>query len=273
MTRSQIPQDPTIGALAAVWASLRALVDELSADEWAAATVLPGWDVQANVAHVIGTEMMLLGEPTPDAKPGVGADHVRNDIGEFNEVWVRALAARAPAEVLAVFDDVTSRRLAALRAMPAAEWDAESFTPAGRDTYGRFMQIRVFDCWFHEQDIREAVGRPGHDAGPAVDVTLDEVSTALGFVVGKRAGVPQGTTVTFGLSGEGGRPFHVEVAERARVVDALAGPATVTIAMPVVPFTRLCGGRTTVDTVRSQVTVEGDHDIAEQILANLAYTI
>ena len=33
-----------------------------------------------------------------------------------------------------------------------------SFTPAGKDTYGRFMQIRVFDCWLHEQDIRDALG-------------------------------------------------------------------------------------------------------------------
>ena len=40
--------------------------------------------------------------------------------------------------------------------MSQEEWDAESFTPAGKSTYGRFMQIRVFDCWLHEQDIRDA---------------------------------------------------------------------------------------------------------------------
>ena len=68
------------------------------------------------------------------------------------------------------------------------EWNAESFTPAGMDTYGRFMQIRVFDCWLHEQDIRDAVGRPGHETGLAVEVVLDEMATALGFVVGKKAG-------------------------------------------------------------------------------------
>ena len=24
--------------------------------------------------------------------------------------------------------------------------------------YGRFMRVRVFDCWMHEQDIRDALG-------------------------------------------------------------------------------------------------------------------
>ena len=43
------------------------------------------------------------------------------------------------------------------------------------------MQIRVFDCWLHEQDIRDAVGRPGHETGLAVEVVLDEMATALGF--------------------------------------------------------------------------------------------
>ena len=37
------------------------------------------------------------------------------------------------------------------------------------------MRIRVFDCWLHEQDIRDAVGRPGGEDGPAASVALDEI--------------------------------------------------------------------------------------------------
>lgn len=282
MTLSQIPKDRTVDALGSVWSSLRELLGSLTAEQWAAPTALPGWDVQAVVAHIIGTESMLLGESPPEV-PGDGsadasadasaAPHVRNDIGTFNEVWVRALAGRSPDEVRAAFDDVTARRLAILREMPQAEWDAESFTPAGRDAYGRFMQIRVFDCWFHEQDVREAVGRPGHVAGQAVAVTLDEVMNALGFVVGKRARVPQGSSVTFELTGSSGRTIHVDVGERAQVVSALDGSATVTVTMPVVPFTRLCGGRVDVEAVRSEISVSGDGELAEQILENLSYTV
>lgn len=274
MSISDIPKDRTVDALASVWSSLRELLGTLDDEQWRIPTALPGWDVQANVAHIIGTESMLAGDPEPGIEVDRGAaPHVRNDIGAFNEVWVAALATATPDEVLRRFDDVTARRLTALREMPQAEWDAESFTPAGRDSYGRFMQIRVFDCWFHEQDVREAVGRPGHVAGQAVTVTLDEVTTALGFVVGKKAGAPEGTTVTFELTGSSGRSVHVAVGERAAVVERLDGPASVTITAPVLAFTRLCGGRAELDAVRDQVTVTGDEDLGERILANLGYTI
>jgi uncharacterized protein (TIGR03083 family) len=271
---SEIPKAPTIVALTAVWSSVGDLLRSLDTSEWEAATVLEGWDVAANVAHIIGTEQMLLGAPSPEVAVDRGAArHVRNDIGAFNEAWVQELSTRTPAELLTMFTDVTVRRLAALEEMSHAEWDTETFTPAGRDTYGRFMRIRVFDCWFHEQDIREAVGRPGHDDGPAVEVTLDEVTTALGFVVGKRAALPSGESVTFELTGPSARTIHVAVAERATVVDHLDEPAAVTITLPVVPFTRLCGGRTTFETVRNLIDVEGDLQLGEQVLANLAYTV
>ena len=68
--------------------------------------------------------------------------------------------------MLADLREVIAERRAALAGMDQAAFDAESFTPAGPDTYGRFMRIRVMDMWMHEQDIREAVGRPGHERGP-----------------------------------------------------------------------------------------------------------
>jgi uncharacterized protein (TIGR03083 family) len=274
MSVSQIHKDRIVDALASTWNSIRELLGSLTEEQWKLPTVLPGWDVQANVAHIIGTEASFLGEDAPDIELDEAEfTHVRNDIGRFNEVWVQGLADWSPDQVLEKFDDFTARRLETLRAMTQADWDAESMTPAGKSTAGRFIQIRVLDCWFHEQDIREAVGRPGHLAGPAVAVTLDEVSTALGFVVGKKAKVPVGSSVTFELTGSSGRVIHVEVGERAQVTDALTGPATVTISMPVVPFTRLCGGRATAEEYADQITVTGDEALGAQVLKSLAYMI
>src|SRR5262249_35010055 len=145
--------------------------------------------------------------------------------------------------------------------------------PAGRDTYGRFMRIRVFDCWMHEQDMRDATGRPGHESGPEVDVVLDEMLAAIGFVVGKKAAAPQGASVTFALTGAAGRTVHVAVGERATVVPALDGPATVTLRMPVGVFTRLGGGRVTPAAVAGEVEIDGDEALGRAVLGNLAYTI
>jgi uncharacterized protein (TIGR03083 family) len=273
---SNIPKDRTVAALGEVWASLGALLGELSDNEWLLPSPLPGWSVQDNVSHIVGTEAMLAGEPGPSIEiDRAVSEHVRNDIGAFNEQWVQALRAESPSEVLARFRELTAARLATLATMSEDEWNAESFTPAGKDTYGRFMQIRVFDCWLHEQDIRDAVGKPGHETGLAVEVVLDEMATALGFVVGKKAGAVAGQSVTFALADGGAvvRELHVEVGERAAVVPALGGPATVVLTMPIGVMTRRCAGRVGPDDLLDQVMIQGDPVLASRILENQSYTI
>jgi uncharacterized protein (TIGR03083 family) len=273
---SIIPKERTIEGLREVWASLGGLLGELTDDEWNLPTPLPGWSVHDNVAHIVGTEAMLAGEPGPSVEIDRDANaHVRNDIGVFNEQWVESLRAVPPRELLARFRELTAARLATLEAMPDDEWNAESFTPAGKDSFGRFMQIRVFDCWLHEQDIRDAVGRAGHESGLAVDIVLDEMATALGFVVGKKAGATAGQSVTFSLTDGGSvvRELHVEVAERAAVVASLSAPPTVVLTMPVGVMTRRCAGRVGPDDLLDQIVIDGDLALASRILENQSYTI
>ena len=103
---SSIPKDRTVAALGEVWASLDGLLTGLTDDEWLLPTPLPGWTVQDNVSHIVGTEAMLSGEPGPAIEVDREAsEHVRNDIGVFNEQWVEALRGETPSEVLTRFRD------------------------------------------------------------------------------------------------------------------------------------------------------------------------
>ena len=275
MATTIVDRDRVTADLQAVWASTHTLLGELDDADWDRPTCLPGWDVRAVVAHVIGTESMLLGDPTPASEIDPAEfEHVRNDIGRLNEAWVRSMALASPAELRERLADRARRRAAAIGALDDDAWAAEGFTPAGRDSYGRFMRIRVFDCWLHEQDVRDAVGRPGHTSGPVVETVLDEMAVALGFVVGKRAGAPAGSSVTFQLTGDSGRAIHVAVGDSARaVVDELDGEPNVRLTMPVGVFTRLAAGRVRPDDVADEVTVDGDDELGGQILGHLAYTM
>ncbi|MBA2282978.1 MAG: maleylpyruvate isomerase family mycothiol-dependent enzyme [Acidimicrobiia bacterium] len=274
MTRL-LPKEPVIAALDEEWSSLLELLEGLDDAAWDSATPCPGWDVRAAVAHIIGTESMLIGIDPP---AGGDADaerpaHVRNDIGAFNESWVTGLATAPPADLVARLRELTTARLDTLRSMDPVAWDAEGFTPVGRDTHGRFMRIRVFDCWMHELDIRDAIGRPGHESGPAVELALDEMTESLGYVVGKKAGTPAGSAVQFELTGPSGRTISIDVAERATVVESLAGPPTATLRMPVGTFARLAGGRVDPASVADQVELEGDVELGRRVVDNLAFTI
>jgi uncharacterized protein (TIGR03083 family) len=148
-----------------------------------------------------------------------------------------------------------------------------SWTPVGQADYRRFMQIRVFDCWVHEQDVRAAVGRPGHADGAPAEQAVDEIARALGYIVGKKAGAPDGSSVTFELTGPLIRTIHVVVDGRARVVDRLDTPATATVTLGSGPFTRLACGRVDPDVLLSEVRLSGDPGLGRRVVASLPFTI
>ena len=276
MTAPSRPMTPDalVGDLRAVWSSLDLLLDSLDEKDWAAPTDCPGWSVQDTVVHVIGTERTLAGESAPDVEVPE-SPHVRNDIGRMNEAWIIDRRDRAPADVLAEFREVVRDRDAALSAMQPQEFDAESWTPAGQATYGRFLQIRVFDTWIHEQDIREAVGRSGHLEGPAVRRTLAEVANGLGFVVGKRAGAPDGSSVRFVVTGPEPATIDVVVDGRARVTDDLQGEPTTTVTTDLPTFIRLVAGRRpgAGALAEGRVRVTGDQELGAAVVGALGYTI
>jgi uncharacterized protein (TIGR03083 family) len=271
---TKLDKADVLGGLFAVWDDIDTVLASLSDDQWQAQTPLPGWTVHDVTAHLIGTESMLQGAATPDAEVDVSTlNHVRNDVGVMNERWVCKLRALSPAELLDKFRATTAQRRESLSAMSDGDWNQITATPAGPDTYGRFMRVRTFDCWMHEHDIRDALDRPApNPAGAASRLALDEMAASMGFVVGKLGGAPDGSRVAIELTGPLGRTINVAVEGRGQVVDDFAGrEPTATISLDGLLFTRLAGGRTTVD--RDAVAYAGDEQVGRRIVEHLNYVI
>jgi uncharacterized protein (TIGR03083 family) len=264
--------------LFADWDSIDALLDGLPESGWQAATPLPGWCVRAVVSHIIGTESFLEGIAPPQPDIDVKAlEHVRNDIGAMNECWVRHLSGESGSSVLERYRALTGKRREVLRSMSDDDWNAPTPTPAGMDSYGRFMRIRVFDCWMHEQDIRMALQRPSSDDeldGPALRLSLDEIAATMGFVVGKLAKAPDGSRVQFDLTGPLPRSIRVSMDGRAQVVDDFGGlEPTATIRLDALQFTRLAGGRPMCPARAQDIELDGDKDLAAHIVERLNFVI
>jgi uncharacterized protein (TIGR03083 family) len=268
--------EPMIDHLAAVWRDIAELAADLTAEQWQLPTECPGWSVHDNVAHMIGTERLLLGEQ-PTASPGE-APHVRNDIGKANEAWIATYRDWEGPALRDELGAVTDRRLDALRSLSADDWDREGFTPEGPGPYRQFMEIRVFDCWYHDQDMREALDRPGFLDGPVADLSIGRIpGKALGYVVGKKAAAAPGTTVVFTV--EGATPIVASVSVppegRAVVTSGALDAPTVSITTDRRTFTRLAGGRWSGEHARTHgvVRVDGDADLGVRIVDNMGFTI
>ncbi len=268
-----------IALLEATWSGIDELCATLDPDDWRRPTECPGWTVQDNLAHVIGLELVLEGEadpPRPYAEGDV-PDHVRNDLGATNEAWVASFRDRSGPEVLTAFREVTARRLRSLAALGPEAWEEAWPTPAGVQPYRDFMGLRCFDAWSHEQDIRRAVDRPGGWTGPAAEHSLAHLLHVLPFIVGKRAGAPDGTTVVLRLTDQVEREAAVRVEDgRATPVTAPAGSAAdVVLELPAETFVRLVLGRVDPATVldAGAVSVEGDTELADRIVRALPVVV
>ena len=274
--RTVLDKDDVLAGLFASWDGIDGLLAALSDEQWQTPTSLPGWTVHDVVAHIIGTEMMLAGTPTPEADVA-GRDYVHNEIGALNEKWVEHLRSESPESMLAAFRDITARRKEMLAAMPVGEWNTVTFTPAGPDSYGRFMRVRIFDCWMHEHDIRHAVGRPPTDAdlaGADTRLALDEMAASMPFVVAKKGQAPAGARVQITLTGPVAREIRVAVDGRAALVEDFDGAEpTVGITLDGLQFTRLAGGRPMMAGRTDGIDYAGDTAAGARIIENLNYVI
>lgn len=236
-----------------------------SADDLATQSLCPEWDVRGVVAHVIGVEAVLDDwEPSTESPPPFGK------MGEF----AAALADLDPGGVASKVAEVTASRLDHLRSMGAGAVDAPSITPTGVRTYGDFLRIRVFDLWVHAHDIAIPLGRTVAPATISSEMALDEVAGAIGYIVGKKVGLPDGMSAVVHVTGDAERDIAVVVDGKARAVDSVDDP-DVELTADVETFVLLAAGRidprSRID--EGKITWSGDAEWGERMARNLAYTM
>ena len=269
-----VDKEPILALLAEEWSAVAELCSGLQEGEFMLPSCLPGWTVKDQISHLAGIELMLNGVLAPEVDVS-HLTHLRNDVARLGEVWVEDMRSLSGAEVLQIFLDVTAERLKALQAITQEQFDAPSWTPVGADeTYGRFMRIRHYDTFMHEHDIRQALGVADRADPAAIRSALSEIEPSLGYIVGRKAALPEGSRIRIDLTGEVERTYLVEVTDRARVVDQLSSPASVEVSLPVMLFFRLTGGRCELnEVIKEQVLLAGDKELALQLASNLSFTL
>ncbi len=241
-------------------------------------TDCPGWSVQDQVAHVASAEAMVAGDPVPDVDVS-GHEHVRHRFGERVERFVESRRGRALEDVLDELEWRLDERLAVYRA-DDVDPDAQATGPFGPTTLAELVATRTFDVWMHEQDIREALNRPGGLDTPAAALSVSWLFRALPRIVAREAGIEPGNAVVLELTGPVVGRAGARVEEQdgtARGIALFTGESdehpdvvTTTLTMSTAVAMRLAGGRRTPADL--PITVAGEADVAHRVLAALTIT-
>ena len=186
--------------------------------------------VQDNLVHITALERFILGDPLPAEDVPEDLPHVKNDVGRSNERWVESRRAWTGADALAEFVATTDARIAQLRQLDDDGFAADSWTPMGPGTVAQLLGFRIFDSWVHEQDMRGALERPGDLDSPAARFSIGMMLDVLPYVVGKKVGAPDGSTVVLTLTGPIVTSTAVATTDgRARLVDPVPEVPTVSL--------------------------------------------
>ena len=246
-----------------VYKAFGSVVDRLVPEQWIAQSLCPAWTVQGVVQHVTTIEKALLGWRPGQDSPFNAVPAIAADLGAFD-----------PPALAEEYRTVTAQRISELDAMSDEEFSVASLTPVGPGTYGRFMAIREFDIWVHERDIRVPLQMPGDDGGPAAVMALDEVHGSIGFIAGKKIGLPDGKSLAINVTGPEPRRIMVRVDGRAARVEELPAPDA-TLTCDLLTFMLLACGRVDPEgpIADGRITWEGDAGLGAHAARHLAFTM
>jgi uncharacterized protein (TIGR03083 family) len=256
--------DDLVAAYRAALEGLLAATDDLDAAAWDAATGCPGWSVRDQLAHSVGLERRLLGDPDLDPDVEVpDLPHLTGDVGRFLERDVEARRNVPTDDLRAEAREAFDRRLAELDQLDPDQLEAETVSPLGPMRTSAALRVRVFDLVCHERDVRAATDRLDGLTGPHVELGVEQSLRA--WARSAPARVEGGTSIAFDVDGHPPAVLDLSAGELHRD-PAAATTAHATVHLTPAQVLAIAGGRDDAPDA-DQLTVEGDETLVRRFLA------
>jgi uncharacterized protein (TIGR03083 family) len=184
------------------YAAIEALCAGFADSDWHVQSLCPDWNLREVVKHVTSIEAVMTGWLPENDCTAPPFERAAEFLAETDDNAVLVDKVRT----------VFAHRREDLSRLTPADLQRPSWTPTGRGTYGRFLEIRVFDFWVHERDITVPLAR-----------------NSIGRIVGNKVGLPDAKSLAIRLTGPLVRDLDVLVDGRAQRVAPLGHPeATMT---------------------------------------------
>jgi uncharacterized protein (TIGR03083 family) len=248
------------------------LLGSLEPSEWDLQTIAPFWRVRDVAAHLLDTALRKLSMAR-------------------DSCYVEAIVIRSPHDVIALVNRLNAEGVAVYRRLSplvlidmmkaACQQSArfhESLDPFAPATFavswaGEEQSLNWFDTarelterWHHQQQIRLATNRPGIMTPDLYHPVLDCFVRGLPHLY-RDSAAAVGTVLLLEISGEcGGQWFLSRRSPRWNFVSQSAGEVTSRVKIPQELAWRVFTKGIDRDSARTQIEIEGDRDLGENVL-------
>ena len=188
-------------------AELLSVLQELDAGDWQRPTVCPGWRVHDVTAHVAHDYLRKLsgtrdGHAAPGPQPG---ESMPGFLHRMNGEFVHTASRWSPQVLIDLLGhlgpqlDQLWAGLSLDQLGEAVSWAApDKPAPVWLDIAREYSEY-----WVHQQQIRDAVGRPGADGERLIAPVIDTFLRSVPYALRQLAATP-GTCVHIQVTGPGG---------------------------------------------------------------------
>lgn len=145
---------------------LLTLLGSLSMDEWKRPTACAGWSVRDIALHLLGGEVGILSRKRDQfsfvEEPITGWDDLVRLINNLNEIWVRAARRISPPQLIDLMRFTGNQTCEYFKTLDPysmggpVDWAGSETAPVWLDLAREFTER-----WHHQQQIRDATGKPG----------------------------------------------------------------------------------------------------------------
>ncbi len=254
---------------------LIAVLRSLTPEEWAKPTVCAGWTVKDVASHLLDTTLRRLSGQRDGYRPPLQVDvstpkALADFVNQLNAEWVQATQRLSPHILIALLEETGAELSKLFGAL-----DPQAPAPIGVSWAGEQSSANWFDVareytekWHHQQQIRDATGRPPLTERRFLFPVLDTFMRALPHAY-REVKAPEGTLWEVRLEGEAGGSWFLLRRGAAWELCLEAAHASGEVSLPADEAWRLFTKGMNAAEARKQMRLRGEVELGETLLRML----